>query len=277
MTERPVTILAVSDTHCGGTTGLCPPEGAETDDGQRVLPSEDQVWLWEKWMATMAETRAIRRFYKSDLRVILNGDLVDGPGHHGTTQSMSLHPGVQDYIARRCFAEITALKPDKVYVVRGTKSHTGPGGSEDAVAFALRAERRGESKVWSTQDIRIAIHGKLIEAAHHGKGLGRRPHTLQNGANAMAWEVAMRRTDRTLPIPDLVIRSHLHQFADSGRACRRVRAIYLPSFQLKTDYAWQIDPDSVEEVGGLLVTVFPDDRAIDVHPVLFEKPLSQEV
>lgn len=273
----PVTILLASDTHCGSTVGLCPPEGPRLDDGQVVEPSKAQRWLWQCWTDLHTRAYATRRRHGGPLWVILNGDLVDGPGHHGTTQSMSNHPDAQAYIASETFKVTQDLKPERLFVVRGTEVHTGTAGNvEEGIAKSLGAERDPETHLWSRWHLRLRVHGRLIDAQHHGKGLGRLPHTKQNGANALAWRVWQVYAERGLEPPALVVRSHLHQYADSFSAHRRTRGLFLPSFQLKTAYVHKVAADEIADVGGVIVVVHPDGR-MDVEPVLFQPDPPKEV
>ena len=274
--SKPQTWLLASDTHCGSTIGVCPPEGVRTDDGQEILPSKPQQWLWECWQQVHRRAQAIAKQHKADLNVILNGDLVDGD-HHGTAQIMSRHPDAQAYIARRTFEVTQAVKPKRLFVVRGTEVHTGTSGSaEESLAKSIGAERDPDTHLWSRWHLRLRVHGQLIDVQHHGKGLGRLPHTKQNGANSLAWRVFQSHVERNLEPPALVVRSHLHQFADSYGANRRTRGLFLPSFQLKTAYVHRVAADEIADVGAVVVTVFPDGR-MDVEPILFQPALPAEV
>jgi len=273
---RPICVLLASDTHCGSTIGLCPPEGVRTDDGQEIRPSKVQEWLWECWTDVHQRYDAIARDAKAEKWVILNGDLVDGD-HHGTAQIMSRHPDAQAYIARETFAVTRALKPKRLFVVRGTEVHTGTSGSaEESLAHYLGAERDPETRLWSRWHLRLRVHGKLFDVQHHGKGLGRLPHTKQNGANSLAWRVFQTCAERNLEPPALVVRSHLHQFADSYGANRRTRGLFLPSFQLKTAYVHRVAADEIADVGAVVALVYPDGR-MEITPILFQPAQPQEV
>ena len=272
----PVTLLLASDTHCGSTIGLCPPEGVRLDDGQEVKPSKPQAWLWWCWEQVHKAAAETAKAAKGPLWTVLNGDLVDGD-HHGTTQIMSRHPDAQHYIADRTFSLTKDLKPARLFVVRGTEVHTGTSGSaEEGLAKMLGAERDPETHLWSRWHLRIRVHGKLVDVQHHGKGLGRLPHTKQNGANSLAWRVWQTHAERGLEPPALVVRSHLHQWADSFGAHRQTRALFLPSFQLKTAYVHRVAADEIADVGAAVVVVEPDGR-MDVRPILFQPELPRVV
>lgn len=273
---RPICILFASDTHCGSTIGLCPPEGPMLDDGQVVQPSKVQQWLWDCWTDAHRRYTDMATAAKADRLVILNGDLVDGD-HHGTAQIMSRHPDAQAYIAAETFAVTRAVKPKRLFVVRGTEVHTGTSGSaEESLAKSLGAERDPETHLWSRWHLRLRVHGLLIDVQHHGKGLGRLPHTKQNGANGLAWRVFQTHTERGLEPPALVVRSHLHQFADSYGANRKTRGLFLPSFQVKTSYVHRIAADEIADVGAVAVMIHPSGR-MEVEPILYQPSLPVEV
>lgn len=267
--EKAITLFLASDTHCGSTVGLCPPEGVRLDDGQEVTPSKPQNWLWWCWEQAHKRAREAAKEAGGPLWVVLNGDLVDGD-HHGTSQIMSRHPDAQHYIAERTFGLTQDLKPERLFVVRGTEVHTGTSGSaEEGIAKRLGAERDPETHLWSRWHLRLMVHGQLLDVQHHGKGLGRLPHTKQNGANSLAWRVWQTWAERGLAPPRLVVRSHLHQWADSYGANRQTRALFLPSFQLKTAYVHRVAADEIADVGACVVVVEPDGR-MDVRPILFQ-------
>jgi hypothetical protein len=273
---KPITLLLASDTHCGSTIGLCPPEGVRLDDGQEVHPSKPQQWLWWCWEQVHQRAAQWAKEAGGHLWVVLNGDLVDGD-HHGTAQIMSRHPDAQSYIAERTFSVTQVLKPARVFVVRGTEVHSGTSGSaEEGIAKRLGAERDPETHLWSRWHLRLRVHGKLVDVQHHGKGLGRLPHTKQNGANSLAWRVWQTYAERSLEAPALVVRSHLHQYADSFGAHRQTRALFLPSFQLKTAYVHRVAADEIADVGAAVVVIEPDGR-MDVRPILFQPELPRAV
>jgi len=274
--SRPVVLLLASDLHCGSTVAVCPPEGVRLDDGGEYHPSKPQQWLWWCWEQLMRRAKETVAATKGDLWVVLNGDLVDGD-HHKTTQIISGNPEAQSYVAGRVFGLVRDLKPKRLLVVRGTEAHTGNSGSaEEGIAKSLGAERDPETQLWSRWHLRLRVHGKLCDIQHHGRGLGKLPHTKQNGANSLAWRVWSAYAERGREAPALVVRSHLHQFADSYGAHRQTRGLFLPSFQLKTAFVHKVAADEIADVGGVIVVVEPDGR-MAVTPVLFEPDPPREV
>ncbi len=255
--KRPVLLVATSDQHTGSTVGICPPEGVKLDDGGRYLPSLPQQWLWDKWENDFWPYMAdIRRKAKADLWLAFVGDMVDGDHHH-THQIISRNPDAQHYVASRVFKLPLKLKPDRVFVVRGTEAHTGSGGSaEEAIAQMLNAEKDAETHTWSRWRLRLEAHGVLMDFQHHGK-VGPQPWTKQNVVNANAAKIFYEYAVRGWRHPDIAVRAHMHQWADSGEA-QPVRVIQLPSWQLKTGFVHKVAPESIADVGGVGILIQPD-------------------
>lgn len=248
-------LAVVSDIHAGSTVAVCAGP-VELDDGQTVQPSEAQRWLadlWEEYWAWIAANRG------DWLGVLVNGDLFDGD-HHGTFQLMSRHPGAQGAIARRLFEPIFDLKPDAVFFVRGTESHVGQSGASEE-GFAKQCAEAGLPVVqdptggYSWWHFRGRFGATLVDAAHHGR-IGGREWTKHNAVANQAADIMLSHAQSGDPIPDLVIRSHLHTHSDSGHNYR-CRVVQTPAFQLKTGFAHKVVADKVADIGGLLVTL-PD-------------------
>lgn len=257
--KRPVVFAIVSDVHCGSTLAPAPPEGVRLDDGGRYSPSKVQLWLWDRWESYWGEVGEIQTRLKADLQVGLNGDLFDGPTHHRTTQVISSHPEPQQYLAQRVFGVPQALKPSKVYIVRGTEVHVGPSGAtEEAFANQIGAEQNEETGRWSWWHLRLAIHGVRFDLQHHGR-MGQRPWTKLNVVSNLAAQIFYEHAARGELHPHLAIRSHYHTHADTHDA-HPTRVIATPAWQLKTAYAHRVVPEALSDVGGVIVTVYPDGQ-----------------
>ncbi len=65
--------------------------------------------------------------------------------------------------------------------------------------------------------------------------------------------------------PDIVIRSHLHQYADSGTNYETIRVLATPAWQLITGYVHRLQPGSLADIGGLIFVCYPGgDYELDV-------------
>lgn len=264
--DRPVLIAVVSDLHAGSTVGLCPARSIRLDDGGTYRPSKAQRWLWQGWRDYWDDVARTRDALGAELYVVLNGDAVDG-AHHGTTQIVSGNLDVQGAVARACLAVPKKLGPDRWFVVRGTEAHVGPSAqAEEALARHLKAEKDTDVGTWSWWHLRMQIQGRLLDFAHHGR-TGYRSWTRWNATQLLAADIALTHLqDRETP-PDLCIRSHFHRYADSYDS-QPVRVIQTPAWQLATAYVHKRAPESLADVGGLLIAL--RDGQIDVRAKLFK-------
>lgn len=256
--KRPVVVAIASDIHAGSTLAACPADGVRLDDGGMFMPSKPQVWLYEcmqDYWATVAEER---KRQKAGLVVVYNGDLFDGPGHHGTPQCVTTHPEPQQYLAKAIFGLGSGLKPDKTYVVRGTESHVGPSGAtEEAFAAMIGAQKNHEAHRYSWWHLRLDVNGVRFDFQHHPSTKGTVPWTAQAGVAREAFRVWTEHKEKDLDHPHLAIRSHTHVHRDSFDA-HRTRAIITPAWQLKTAFAHKVASASIADLGAIYITCFPD-------------------
>ena len=256
------TVLAViGDTHCGGTTALCPPIYELQEQGhQRANPI--QLWLWKCWVDYWRRVQDTVKKNDAELIVILNGDLVEGV-HHGTVQVVSQRPDDMMNIAISCI-EPYIRSAKHVFVTRGTEAHVGAGGVwDDAIARDFDAEPDGSSPAWYW--LPLEIDGVRIVASHHGRA-GARLWTKGTGARALAAELAMQAGMNSSQPPQLGVFGHVHRFEDSGG--NYPTWVYTHGcWQLSTGYGHKIRAGFPPEVGGLLF-VIKDGSIITRDPAI---------
>lgn len=259
MSAKPVVLAVTSDQHCGSTVALCPPRIA-LDDGGAYEASKAQRWLWQCWQSFWDRVEAVRQEHAADLYTVFNGDLVDG-AHHKTTQILSENPNAQAAVLTECMAVPLALKPDRIFVVRGTEVHVGQSASaEERIADGLRRDKRpivsdpdtGSASWWH---LRMEIHGTLVDIAHHGR-TGQREHTRAGAASLHAHDILLSHVKAGDRYPDLCLRGHYHRFNDSHDAAP-VRVITSGAWQLKTGFVHRIAADTLADIGGLIVVLTP--------------------
>lgn len=268
------TLLAVvSDLHAGSTVAVCPPR-IELDDGGAYEASRGQLWLWQNWLDYWERVKRVRDEHKADLYVLFNGDMVEGDHHH-TYQILSRHPGAQSEVVRQVTSIPLDLSPDRVFVVRGTESHVGSGGSgEEGVAkswrdHAVPVEGDPDHGTLSWWHLRALLRGSLIDCTHHGR-TGFRPWTEGNASRLLAQQIFFEHAARHERWPDLAIRSHFHRFNDSGWLPRQpVRVVQTPAWQLSTSYVHKRHPEGLADIGGLIV-LLREGEVPEVRPVLYE-------
>lgn len=264
--KRDIVLSVTSDHHCGSTVGLCPPEKIGLDDGGFYEPSPAQKFIWSCWEDYWLKVRAARKEHRAELYVVLNGDLFDGD-HHGTPQIVSPNLEGQNYIAHRAFggdkrrgSPLEDAKPDHLFIVRGTEAHVGPqGATEEAFARSLHAipdESTSSRPIWSWWRLQLELNGTLVDFQHHGR-MGSRPWTEQNVVSNLAAQIFYEHARKKLRHPDIAFRSHHHQWADTHRH-HPTRVIQTPAWQLKTAYAHKVAPESLADIGGIIVILHPD-------------------
>lgn len=234
--------------------------------------------MWSCWLDFWRQVDETRSSLGADLYALFNGDLVDG-NHHGTTQILSGNPNAQASVVNECIRVALDLKPDKIWITRGTDAHVGQSAcAEERIADGLRRDKRpivsetqtGAASHWHA---RAEIHGKRFDFAHHGR-VGTRPWTKPNVVMNLAAEIFMDHAgedfdaNRPPTAPHIAVRSHMHQFVDTGRA-HRTRVIQTPAWQLATSFINRIAPGKLGEVGGVIIMV-REGQPPDVVPVLYK-------
>lgn len=254
---RPVVIAVVSDLHAGSTVALCP-ESIALDDGGQYVASKAQRWLWACWLDYWQQVAATRQKYDADLYAIFNGDLVDGD-HHNTSQILSRNPNAQAAVLNAAMRVPLDLKPERMFIVRGTEAHVGQAASaEERIADGLRRDKRPiqcdpETGTASWWHLRMDVQGVRFDVTHHGR-TGQREHTRMSAAVLHAHDILLTHVKAGDPPPHLCLRAHYHRFNDSHDACP-VRVITTGAWQLKTGFVHKVAPDSLADVGGLIAVV----------------------
>lgn len=255
--SQPIVWAWNGDTHCGSTIALCPPK-VPLDDGGSFSASPLQAWLWQCWEDSWGEVAELRRKLGALLYCGFNGDLVDG-NHHGTVQIVTGNPNAQHVIWDETVKPVLALKPDKMFFIRGTEAHVGKSGSsEESIAAGLLKNKNGvvpdpttgKASWWHFKG---EVQGIRIDATHHGR-TGLREHTRGGAQVLYAHDILLSHVKDGDPPPHLCIRSHYHRWNDSYDACP-VRVIQLPAWQLASAFVKRIAADSMADIGSLVVII----------------------
>ena len=268
--ERPLLLRITSDLHAGSTVAICPPR-VQLDDGGEYHASKAQRWLWERWKDFWIRGEAKRRQLDAYCIDVYNGDATDG-NHHGTTQILSGNPTAQAAVVNEILRVPLATKPDGLVFIRGTEAHVGPSAAyEERIAVGLRKDgwpvivepETGNASHWHWT---MAHQGVRFDFAHHGK-FGTRPSTKMNTVLALAFDVFTQAHLDGREHPHLAVRSHMHQFGDTGSAYP-TRLIQMPAWQMKTAYIHRITTiGKLSDVGGILVSVV--GGRMDVEPIIY--------
>lgn len=193
-------LLVVSDTHCGGETGLMPPE-VELDCGNVVGIGKNviQQWLWSEWVAGLEWAAGIIGF--DPFVLLINGDATEGI-HHRSTQVIASNLERHVQIAQAALAPYLE-RADQKLVVEGTECHTH--GAEHVLAERIGARTGRAHAAW-----RFEMHGCLVDARHHMPSAIRpqaEGSAMSNDLTTMRANCA-RAGHRT---PSVLLRAHRHQ------------------------------------------------------------------
>lgn len=261
--KRPIVLAMVGDTHMGSPTGLLPPQGFELDEGNTVLPNAVQRWMWDEvWLPYWQWIGGLAKEHHADLYGLINGDALD---RHALARLLTEDPEDLAYIAEEAFGPVLELPFKEFYVIRGTASHVGGESATLEEMMARTLSQRGLpvkrwGNQWTAWEVALNFYGVRAQVAHHGR-VGGKEHTRQS--NAVGWAVDMANLYRTHgeDPPNLVVRAHAHQFADSGSSLiNPTRYTVLPPLQLKNSFAHKVSanrPQHLCEVGGLAAVFYP--------------------
>jgi len=233
-------VAVLGDTHINSTVALCKPS-IDLDDGGTYQISKGQRWLWGNWLDFLEQVERA----KPDA-VVFNGDTVEGDAKGRSYQVITRNKTNAISIAAETLNPLCQLA-GKSYFVRGTGAH---GGKSGCIEEDLAKDLGGENinGVYSHWQLYLNIEGVLVHIAHHTSMSGI-PWNSKNAANILASRVVMNYAMNKERPPDLVIRNHVHRFADSHDAFP-TRAVILGSWQLATEYTHKISPDNLAEIGG---------------------------
>lgn len=260
-------VAIVNDTHCGSTIGLMP-EKFETNDGQTVIPSKTQAYMWEKWVEGWDWT--VEFAGKRDLVVVTNGDLTENL-HHKTTQVWSARADEHERCAVECFTPWLDHFAD-VLVVKGTPAHVGQGGQmEERISRTLNSIPT-EQATTTYHRLRKSFSGVRLDITHH-RGGNTVPWTKGNAMRKVVLSALINYPEAGLPVPHLILRAHRHLWEDTyDKYSRRCRGVALPGWQGKTEYVHQYLPDDriLSDLGMLVVECDAGEYA--VHKLKFDWP-----
>lgn len=247
----PVIVAVVSDLHVGSSFGLCPPNGINLEDGGLYVPNVAQRWIWDNWADFWDNVKRRKKETRGHCVVVVNGEFIDGL-HHETTQLASASPDIMRGGAVECMRPVMPLM-DELYVTIGTPAHSGAGGASDyAVARELGARQYPHTGRHAAYQWLLDVNGVLMDFAHHVSGSGV-PWSKGNNIRREVMSM-MADADGHAKPPDIVVRSHVHQFADTGRNFDTY-GVVTPAWQLKTEYAHRVTRQRNVKVGGLVFEV----------------------
>jgi hypothetical protein len=230
------------------------PDGAVTDEDNRIAPNKIQMAIWGVWREFWDEW-VPRATNGEPFMVVHNGDAIDGSHHHATTQ-WSHNIKDQRSHAEIVLSEVVERCEGRYYHIRGTEAHVGSAGEdEEALAKSLGAIRSSDGK-YARWELLKKIGPSLAHFSHHIGTTSSAAHE----SSAVNAEISAMFTNAGrvgMTPPDVVVRSHRHR-------CIEVRmpseggykvSFTTAAFQGKTPYVYRIPGGRTgsTQIGGSLI------------------------
>lgn len=237
-------IVVISDLHCGCQFGLCPPK-VKLDGGGPYYQSKFQRVLWKWWLEWWK--KYVPEFCKGEeYAVVLNGDAIDGPLHHGVNTQFSSNLKDQINTAYEVLAPVVDGK--KFFFIRGTEAHAGKSAEyEEILGEKLRAIK-DEIGNYTRWELWLHMQEFLIHFKHHIGGTTLAPDREMKKAFTRAGRFGKRP-------PNIIIRSHQHQQDEKrvGGKDGYCIVIVTPGWQLKTPLSYRLASMDDPQVGGYVI------------------------
>ena len=270
--NRDTILVSLSDMHSGSTTALFPnyPMFFRVSEKDEIshIPTENQRRMYEHWTNCADEVK--RASIGKRLVVVHNGDAIDG-NHHETVQIISgnpkhqsqIHIELMEFFLSRCGFSVS--NGDELHYTNGTESHTGWNeyGIKEHFDF-MNAQFH--------EELNLEVNGKLVWWTHHGTGVGKGTNEgngYRNWLRDIHWDCIKEKKQS----PDMIITSHFHKslyqtYVQSFD--HTMHGMVLPSWQMKTRYAYRVAPFQRNDI-GLTMTEITADGDIRVRkPLLME-------
>lgn len=270
--SRDTVIVSLSDMHSGSTTALFPnyPMRFPISEKDEInhSPTHHQTRMYEHWLKCADEVK--RAGIGKRLIIVHNGDAIDG-NHHGTIQIISpnpkhqtlIHTELMEAFLSRC--GFSVQNGDELHYTNGTESHTSwtEYGIKEYFDF-MNAQYH--------EEMQLEVNGRKIWWTHHGPNPGKganEGNAHRNWLRDIYWDCLKGK----LSPPDLIITGHFHKsHYDSYNQSfdHTIHGMILPSWQMKTRYAYRVAPFQRNDIGLTIAEVTAQGDIRFMKPLLME-------
>ncbi len=273
-------IVSISDMHSGSSRALFPNRTVQFADSQtnhKPTPQQENIYKhWKKCLDVIKKSRDGKRLY-----IIHNGDATENM-HHGTIQVVS--PSIKDHAEIHIELMNEMLKivgfsktaGDKLFYVEGTESHTltveNYIGKELGAEIAYSVGKGNEKKeYYAFPELKIDLNGKHFWYTHHGGAAGDGPNegdAYRNWLKRIYWN-NLKQGKRQ---PDMVVSAHVHKptYTTYVQDWHVIHGMILPSWQLKTRYAYRAAPFQRNDIGLAMTEVTEAGDIRVMKPLILE-------
>lgn len=274
-------LVSLSDMHSGSSRALFPNRTIQFVDSQtNHTPTDPQRKIYQHWKSCLEQIKAMRKGKR--LVIVHNGDATENL-HHNVTQVVSAsikdHADIHLELMYELIktAGFSKKSGDVLYYVEGTESHTLT--VENYIGKELGAEvaysiGEGDEKkeYYAFPELKFDINGRHLWYTHHGGSAGdgaNEGDAYRNWLKRIYWNCIKREMRK----PDLICSAHVHKptYTNYVQDYHVIHGIILPSWQLKTRYAYRAAPFQRNEI-GLSMTEITSGGDIRIS-----KPLTLEI
>jgi hypothetical protein len=263
--QKDTLLVTLSDMHSGSNYALFLDRFWEGKNGNNHAPTSRQKGLrkqFERYCKTVAEEREGRR-----LVVVHDGDAIEGSHHNNVdvcTRDMAEQAEIHLELIHEFKKAVGWRAGDLMYYVLGTDTHVLD--TEHEIANEAGAQQLADGG-YVANHLELTIHGRTVWYIHEGARAGKGPNegnALRNWLKDVYFD-ALKAHEQP---PDVVYSGHVHQptytaYIGNDRMDFRVlHGIILPSWQIKTRYAYRVAPVAKNMIGGVtqIITVGGDIR-----------------
>jgi len=250
---RDVARTVISDLHSGSNFALFLNREWHGRKNSHI-PRAAQIKIRQRFESYAEEFRLFRQGKK--VQMIVNGDAIDGDHHHSNDvctadpyEQADIHVELMQDFQKR----IDWQAGDELYYTRGTQTHVNE--AENNIGREMNAVMCGDYYVWDL--LKLSSNGTLSWFVHHGPSAGKganEGNALRNWLKNIYYDGLKDNFD----LPDIVHSGHTHApdyqpfgYRMNGHEYKNMYGIILPSWQMKTTYAWMKAPVQKNKIGGV--------------------------
>jgi hypothetical protein len=259
-TQKDILQVVISDMHSGSNYALFLNRVWQGLKGNNHTPTGKQMRIRGQWERFAEEVRIARQGKKVVL--VHNGDAIDGD-HHASGDVCTLNPKEHADIHIELMNELQRLiewhAGDELYYTRGTQSHVNE--YEYYIGEQMNAIPEGDFYCWDM--LPLLSNGVLSWFVHTGPRAGDGPNegnTVRNWLKNIYFDALKDGTQA----PDILYTGHVHSptyntfIYREKMNFRTMHGVILPSWQMKTQYAWEKAPVSKNKIGGVMHEIKAD-------------------
>ena len=257
-------VFVVSDTQCGSTVGLCPPE-VTVEGGGNYQANVAQRWLWECWEdVTGCMWRPRKKRAEDEMpgeisppgkkgwmertaggreyAIVILGDAIEGC-HHKQVEVIGNDVALHAAIARHIFGALVE-NASRVFVVRGTEVHVGT--VENGLGQHVGGKYCRATKSFAWEQLQLKVRGVLSHFKHH-ISVSMRPWTTSMQFAAAIASEQLNAIGLDHSAPRVVCRAHRHQYGEWRN--NQGLVVVSPPWQLLTRFARKVTQASLSQPG----------------------------